>query len=133
MEGAQYEKSGFIGVLAHNCSGCSYDVLIHDNQDFVGTDFYTELTNSALYVSGDGALTGHPGHVTISGLRVQTYDPAFAHINNYEGRVSYSGSGLGASPVSHITQTGSRPVDIVMFGNGFSGGQPAMTLDWAQT
>ncbi len=129
VEGAQYEKSGFIGMLAHNCSGCFYDVLIHDNQDFVGTDFYTESTNSALYVSGDGALTGQPGHVTISGSRVQTYDPAFAHVNNYEGRVSYSGSGLQSSPASYVTQTGSRPVDIVLFGNGFSGGQPAMTLD----
>ena len=129
VEGAQYQKSGFLGMLAHNCSGCFYDVVIHDNQDLVGTDFYTESTNAALYVSGDGALPGQPGHVTLSGSRVQTYDPAFAHINNYEGRVSYTGSSLEASPSSHVTQVGQRPVDIVLFGNGFSGGQPTMIQD----
>jgi len=129
VEGAQYDKSGFIGMLAHNCAGCSYDVIVRDNQDFVGTDFYTEQTNAALRASGDGALPGQPGHVTICGSRVNTYDPAFIQIDDYQGRVAYTGSGMEVSPNIHITQTGARPVDIVLFGNEISGGQPVVATD----
>ena len=128
VDGAHYEKTGFLGMLAHNCAGCFYDVIVRDNQDFVGTDFYTEQTNAALHVSGDGALPGQPGHVTICGSRVMTYDPAFAQIDNYEGRVSYSGSGMECLPSASIAQTGTRPVDIVLFGNGILNGQPATEL-----
>ena len=129
VEGAQYEKSGFLGMLAHNCAGCTYDVIVRDNQDFVGTDFYTESTNAALHVSGDGALPGQPGHVTICGSRVNTYDPAFTQIDDYEGRITYTGSGIEASSSTHISQTGSRPVDIVLFGNGIKGGQPSVSTE----
>ena len=129
VEGAQYEKSGFLGMLAHNCAGCTYDVVIRDNQDFVGTDFYTESTNAALHVSGDGALPGQPGHVTICGSRVQTFDPTFAQIDDYEGRVTYTGSGMETSSSTHISQIGSRPVDIVLFGNGIKGGQPSFSAE----
>ena len=129
VDGAQYEKSGFLGMLGHNTAGNFCDVIVQDNQDFVGSDFYTEQTNSALYVSGDGALPGQPGHVTIQGSKVQTYDPTFVKIVNYEGRVAYIGSGLQQPQATSILQTGSRPVDILLLGDALLGGQPALTLD----
>ena len=65
VDGAHYEKSGFPGVLMKANAGNPCDNIIRDNQDFVGTNMYTESTASFLSVSGDGAYPGQPGHVTV--------------------------------------------------------------------
>lgn len=121
VDGAHFDKTGFLGMLAHNDAGTPCDVVVSDNQDFVGTDFYTEQTQSALYVSGDGALPGQGGHVTINGARVQTWSSTSTVVDNYEGRVTYAGAGF-ESPLPNITQTGGRPVDIVLLGGTIVGG-----------
>jgi len=103
-------------------------VIVSDNQDLVGTNFYTESTQSALRVSGDGALTGQGGHVTIGGARVQTWSSTSTVVDDYEGRVTYAGAGL-ESPLPSITQTGDRPVDIILLGDVFNGGDMNFVTD----
>lgn len=130
VDGAHSDKTGFLGVLAHNDANTTCDVIVSDNQDLVGTNFYTEQTQTALRVSGNGARLGQPGHVTIQGARVDTYDPTPIRVDDYEGRVTYAAGGLesvtGAATI--IAQTGPRPVDIVLLGGGFTG-MPVFTFD----
>ena len=121
VDGAAYEKSGFLGMLAHNACANVCDIVVRDNQDFVGTNFYTEQTLHALRVSGDGATPGLPGHVTIQGSYTRTYDPTPITIDNFEGRVTYTGGSLLGPVKPHIQQTGGRSVDIVLLGNASVG------------
>ena len=128
VDGAHFAKTGFLGLVAHNDGGTPCDVVVSDNQDLVGTNFYTESTQSALRVSGDGALTGQAGHVTIGGARVQTWSSTSTVVDDYEGRVTYAGGGL-ESPLPSITQTGDRPVDIVLLADVFNGGDINFVTD----
>ena len=90
VDGANYQKSGFLGFLMRLSTGNPCDLVVRDNQDFVGTNFYCEQTQSDLSVSGNGAYLGQPGHVTIAGTRNHTYSAPIT-INNYEGRVTFCG------------------------------------------
>ena len=122
VDGGDYEKSGFLGMLCNINSGNPCDIVIRDNQDFVGTNMYTEQTESLLRVSGDGSYLGQPGHVTVQGY-CHTYASQVITINDYEGRVTAAGmfftKGLyDANPVGiSVLQTGSRPADIVLLNN----------------
>ena len=125
IDGAQYAKTGLIGFLAHNTVGNVFDVIIRDNQDFVGTNFYTEQTQAALSVNGDGALLGQPGHVTIQGSKTMTSNPSSIAVNDYEGRVTYAGAGMFSYPsLPPVAHSGVRPVDIVLLGDSFNGFLP---------
>lgn len=121
VDGAAFEKSGFLGMLAHDACLNTCDIVVRDNQDFVGTNFYTEQTATSLHVSGDGATPGQPGHVTIQGSYNRTYEATPITIDNYEGRVAYTGASIQGAARPRIQQTGTRPVDIVLLGNGSIG------------
>ena len=121
VDGAAFEKSGFLGMLAHDACLNTCDIIVRDNQDFVGTNFYTEQTATALRVSGDGAIPGLPGHVSIQGSFTRTYEAAPITIDNYEGRVAYTGASLQGSVNPRVQQTGIRPVDVVLLGNASIG------------
>jgi len=124
VDGAHYAKTGFLGVQAHNDCSNVFDVIVRDNQDFVGTNFYTEQTQAALSVSGDGALLGQPGHVTIEGNKTMTSNTSLA-VNDYEGRVTYAGAGMFSYPsLPPVAHSGVRPVDIVLLGDSFTGVLP---------
>jgi len=128
VDGAAYEKSGFLGMLAHNACANACDIVVRDNQDFVGTNFYTEQTLHALRVSGDGAAPGLPGHITIQGSYTRTYDSTPITVDNYEGRVSYTGGSLLGPIKPRVLQMGARPVDIVLLGNA-SVGETELAVD----
>lgn len=130
VDGTHSAKTGFLGVLTHNDANTTCDVIVSDNQDLVGTNFYTEQTQTALRVSGDGARLGQPGHVTIQGARLHTVDPTPIRVNDYEGRVTYASVGLESQTgaPSTIIQTGTRPVDLMLLGDGFTG-LPVFSLD----
>lgn len=122
VDGGHYEKSGFLGVLCKFNSGNPCDIVIRDNQDFVGTNMYTEQTQSLLSVSGNGAYPGQPGHVTVQGY-CHTYDAQVMTVNDYEGRVTATGmyftKGMFFAHPEGISvlQTGNRPVDVVLLNN----------------
>jgi len=114
-------------------SGNPCDIIIRDNQDFVGTNMYTESTTSFLSVSGDGAYPGQPGHVSVQGTECRTFSPQAITINDYEGRVTATGmqfdSMTDRDPTHTITQTGTRPTDLVLLGNMFWSSGPTLTED----
>ncbi len=130
VDGPHSDKTGFLGVLTHNDANTTCDVIVSDNQDLVGTNFYTEQTQTALRVSGDGVRLGRPGHVTIQGARLHTVNPTPIWVNDYEGRVAYTSVGLESQTgaPSTIIQTGARPVDLMLLGDGFTG-LPVFSLD----
>jgi len=133
VDGSRYEKSGFLGLLMKANSGNPCDIIIRDNQDFVGTNMYTESTTSFLSVSGDGAYPGQPGHVSVQGTECRTFSPQAITINDYEGRVTATGmqfdSMTDRDPTHTITQTGTRPTDLVLLGNMFWSSGPTLTED----
>lgn len=145
VDGAQSEKSGFLGFLMRGNAANQCDILVRDNQDLVATNYYTEQTGSLLQASGDGAYPGQPGHITIQGTELQLDDPNCIRINDYEGRVGiFSGQFLGRVGASgapfpygpgagatgySISQAGSRPVDLLLLGNMFWNHDPTFTGD----
>jgi len=134
IDGADYAKTGFLGVLTRDDYGNPCDTVVHDNQDLVMTNFYTEQTNAALSASGDGMLLGQPGHVTVQGSQISTNNPAGIMVNDYEGRVTYMGAYFGWGASYNITQTGTRPVDILLLNNMFWQAMPSLsTSTGAQT
>ena len=130
VDGAQYEKSGFLGVLMKGNYGNPCDNVIRDNQDFVGTNMYTESTTSFLSVSGDGAYPGQPGHVSVQGAECNTNSPQAMTINDYEGRVMATGMHFTHQYAAghSISQTGSRPVDILLLGDMFWMNEPTLNI-----
>jgi len=61
VTGATHAKTGFLGVLAmeggqNNPAG--WDLIINDNQDFVGCDYYVEQSYNHLLAEN---TTGPPG------------------------------------------------------------------------
>ena len=133
VDGSQSEKSGFLGFLERTNSSNVCDIVVRDNQDLVGTNYYTEQTGSLLQASGDGAYPGQPGHITIQATELQLDDPNCIRINDYEGRIGIlsgqfiSRMGISGAPFLYgpgatgysISQTGTRPVDLLMLGNTF--------------
>ncbi len=131
VDGAQYEKSGFLGVLMKTNTGNPCDLVVHDNQDFVGTNIYSESTTSFLSVSGDGAYPGQPGHITVQASECDTTDAQAVTVNDYEGCVTAAGFQMvhHYQPDHVIAQTGIRPVDIVLFGSMFWVNDPTLSAD----
>ncbi len=130
VDGAQYEKSGFLGFLMRANGGNPCDNIIRDNQDLVGANMYTESTTSFLSVSGDGAYPGQPGHVTIQGAECEINSSQALTINDYEGRVTLTGMQFNhAYHAGHIiAQIGARPVDIMLLGNMFLVDGPTLNV-----
>ena len=130
VDGAQYEKTGFLGFLMRTNAGNPCDTIIRDNQDLVGANMYTESTTSFLSISGDGAYPGQPGHVTIQGTKCSTSGPQAVTINDYEGRVTLTG--MHFTPVSQagcvIVQVGTRPTNLELIGSMFWANNPALNL-----
>ena len=129
VDGAQSEKSGFLGFVMRGNYGNPCDTIVRDNQDLVGTNFYTEQTQSFLQASGDGAYPGQPGHVTLQGSNVSTSNPNTVRINDYEGRISLCGAQFIYGPGYTISRSGSRPLDLVLLGNMFWNSDPLITGD----
>lgn len=128
VDGAAYEKSGFLGVLCKINSANPCDIVIRDNQDFVGANLYTEQTQTLLRVSGDGAYPGQPGHVTIQGF-CNLYEPQAITINDYEGRVTATGMLFMTGAGTSVSQTGSRPVNVELLNNIFWTTEPTMQVN----
>ena len=120
VDGSQYEKSGFLGVLMRSNAGTPCDIVVKDNQDFVGANMYTEATTSWLSVSGDGGYPGQPGHVTVEGSECDTINQAVT-VDDYEGRVTVTGMQFihHWQPGHVVVATGTRPVDILLLGDMF--------------
>jgi hypothetical protein len=125
VDGAANPKTGFLGFLMRLATGNPCNLIVRDNQDFVGTNFYCEQTQSDLAASGDGALVGQPGHITLAEARNHTYS-APANINNYEGRITYVGAQFNGNPPHAFVQTGTRPADIVLLDNMFWAADPTL-------
>jgi len=128
VDGAHYEKSGFLGVMMKANSGNPCDNVIRDNQDFVATNMYTESTASFLSVSGDGAYPGQPGHVTVQASHCNTTDAQAITVNDYEGRVAATGMQMvhNFQPGHSVVATGTRPADILLLGNMFWADAPVL-------
>ena len=128
VDGAHYDKSGFLGVLMKTNSGNPCDNIIRDNQDFVGTNMYTESTASFLSVSGDGAYPGQGGHVTVQASHCNTTDAQAITVNDYEGRVAATGMQMvhNFQPGHSVVATGTRPIDILLLGNMFWADAPVL-------
>jgi len=130
VDGAQYEKSGFLGILTKVYGGNPCDNIIRDNQDFVGTNMYTEQTTSFLSISGNGACLGQPGHVTVQGSACDTWSPQAITINDYEGRVTATGMHITHEnqPGHVFAQTGTRPINLLLLGNMFWADDPIFNV-----
>lgn len=130
IDGAHYEKSGFVGFLMRTNAGNPCDTIIRDNQDLVGANMYTESTTSFLSVSGNGAYPGQPGHVTLQGSDCDTRSPQAVTINDYEGRVTMTGMQFlhGCQAGHTFAQTGARPADILLLGNMFWADEPDLNV-----
>ena len=127
VDGGLSEKTGFLGILMRTNFGNPCDILVRDNQDLVGTNFYTEQTTSFLQASGDGAYPGQPGHITLQGSKIQTSNTTTVHINDYEGRIGILGAQFMYGTGYGISHTGSRPLDLVLLGNTFWNSDPVVT------
>ena len=130
VDGAHHDKSGFLGVLMKSNYGNPCDNVIRDNQDFVGTNMYSESTTSFLSVSGDGAYPGQPGHVSVQGTECNTSSPQVLTVNDYEGRVTLTGMQFTHYyQAGHVfAQAGARPVDILLLGDMFWADEPALDV-----
>lgn len=135
VNGANYAKTGFLGVLnfqgGQSAANQSYwDIWVDDNQDLAIGHIYSESSYNHLKVSS-GAST-RTGRVTITGVKQNHITSGYTDIlvNNYKGRVLY-GPQLFANPTSTvITQTGTNPVDLILAGDSFFYyNMPTITVD----
>ena len=135
VTGATHAKTGFLGVLAmeggqNNPAG--WDVIINDNQDFIGCDYYVEQSyNHLLAENTDGATW--TGRITFQGFKEESDAPSTTiSIQNYGGRIFYGPQGFldNYSVPSVFLQSGSAAVDLDLIGESFYA-NPTFTLGTA--
>ena len=90
LDGTQAHRNGYSGIVYGASAGQRNDIVIHDNLNLTVGYFYVESTQRILRAEGNGAATA--GHVTVSGARLQPFDPEIASIHGYAGRVSFLSS-----------------------------------------
>ena len=113
----------------------AYNITVSDNQDLTIGDYYTEQRRNDIDLER-GAGTG-TGHVTIQGVNsyghLTSQPQTVVLANNYAGRLFYGSQQIGSASPSgfwpvNITQTGSNPLAILLAGDMFIPGAPALTL-----
>ena len=120
--------TGFLGFQSRSTAGNPCDLVVENNQSLVMGDFYSESTQKHILMTGSADPSVPPGHVTIHGIKVHTYDPEAITLNNYRGRFAYIG-GLFAASTYNIVHTGTAPVRIVLMSNTFWKGKPQIQTD----
>ena len=134
VTGATQAKSGFLGFLTMECGNevqgntSGWDVIINDNQDFIGCDYYNEQTyNHLLAKNTDGATWA--GRISMQGMKEESDAPSITiGIQNYGGRIFYTCQSFfdnDSQPV--FTQTGSAAVDLDLIGEVYYS-NPSFTL-----
>ncbi len=130
LSGAKYPKSGFTGFLYHNDAVHNYALDVKDNQDVVIANFYSE--SNQHYLLAEGGSRPGAGRITIGAQKISTLNPEAVTLCDYEGRIFIGGGdvwcqGDTSRPVA-ITHTGTRPVSLLMAGNGYWGKEPVYTF-----
>lgn len=141
VDGATAPKSGFLGALVLEGGQFNraedYDISIHDNQNFVCSDYYNEQSYNNLDLEGGG--DGTPGSVTIQSFKQnseQFYPPNTGapvrtiqiNVKDYAGQLFYGpGPFFDFNPVN-VVQTGRGPFNLILAGDIFGGGDPASTI-----
>ena len=117
------QDTGFLGLQTRISSGNPVDIVVTDNQSLVIGDTYTESTQKHVELSGSDAPGAAPGHVTIRGVQVMTYDTEPITLDNYFGRFTYIGAHFVYN-IDQITARGAAPTQVLLLGNTFWKGQP---------
>ena len=120
--------TGFLGIQTNIFSGNPCDVVVENSQSLVVGDSYAEQTQRHLRLAGDANSIKLPGHVTMRGVTVQTYDNTPISIENYYGRFTYCGAHFLYKAVT-FDQRGQNPVQIALIGNTFWKYDPTLHLD----
>jgi hypothetical protein len=117
VEGVSPARDGFFGVLNAVSSLNTYDLVVRDNQDLVIGDFYSESTHHHVLLEGGD---GPAGRVTVHGAKMHVLkEPDRIKIRNYSGRFAYVGGGFGHDVPIRVDHEGTRPLDLLLFGNAF--------------
>ncbi len=124
ISGATHAKTGFLGALVVEClqmvSTSGWDIMVDDNQDFIGCDLYNEQSYNHLLVSNTHSATWS-GRVSFQGMKEESALPSTTlSIQNFGGRVYYGSQAfLDNNSQPKFLQTGTAAVDLVLIGNDF--------------
>ena len=124
VSGATHAKTGFLGALVLECnqmvSSTGWDVIVDDNQDFVGCDFYNEQSFNHLLVSNTHGATW-TGRVSFQGMKEESSQPSTTvSIQNFGGRVYYGSQDfIDNNSQPQFLQSGTAAVDLVLIGNDY--------------
>jgi hypothetical protein len=84
------------------------------------SDWYQEQNTGGVYL--DGTTTYRPGRITIQSANTNLPGGApFMTINDYDGKIVYGPTQIyvATSTSVDITQTGTNPAGIILYGNTF--------------
>jgi hypothetical protein len=126
LSGAKHPKSGFVGFLYHNDAVHDYALEVNDNQDVVIANFYSESNHR--YLLAEGGKRPGAGRITIGAQKISTLDGEAVTVKDYEGHIFIGGGDAwnqtDASKPLIFTHTGTRPVSLLLAGNGFWNQEP---------
>jgi len=111
-------RAGFLGILTRLSTINGYNMILRNNSSIVLSDFYTEQGDTGILLSGTAG--DPPGRVVVQSPKIHFSgsDPLLMSIGNYHGQVFYGGSQMYVdTPVYTIEQTGTQPLDVVIFAN----------------
>jgi hypothetical protein len=121
LSGAKHPKSGFTGFLYHNDAVHDYALEVIDNQDVVIANFYSE--SNRRYLLAEGGTRLGAGRITIGAQKISTLDGEAVTVKDYEGHIFIGGGDAwnqtDASRPLIFAHTGTRPVSLLLAGNGY--------------
>lgn len=116
VDGNSAQRTGFLGFMSRLSTLNTYGVDIRGNNNFVISDWYTEQCDNGMSFSG---VAGNPeGRITIQGANIDfagAPTPRLMTINDYQGRIFLGANQVYVSPPVAIVQTGTRPLNIVLY------------------
>ncbi|MHB9025214.1 MAG: glycosyl hydrolase family 28-related protein [Armatimonadota bacterium] len=135
VDHASATRTGFLGFMTRLSTLNDYGVYVRDNNNLVMSDWYHEQCDNGAMLSGEE--DNPEGRITISATDADYYGSANAQtmtIDNYQGKIFYGPSQFYFHPpIQTITQTGARPVNVVLMGGLFYSCSLAYTGDSSAT
>lgn len=111
-------RTGFLGFMTRLSTLNTYGLIVTGNNNVTLSDWYQEQNSGGFSLSGTSSNPA--GRITIAGANTDTVTGLIATINNYSGKVFLGTNQMYPQATTYgINQTGTLPLEIVMFCNSF--------------
>ncbi|MEM7251594.1 MAG: glycosyl hydrolase family 28-related protein, partial [Pseudomonadota bacterium] len=127
VDGSESFAGGHLGIGAMFTCCRPWPLEVRNNQSLTVADWYNEQTRFLAHISGES--DDPPGEVVLNLKKAESEDPLFARLDNYRGRLSFSGGFFGKykdDRPRRLFQSADSQASVSFYGNMFWYEQPEL-------